>query len=131
VLYHNMVRTVQCAGGRVRGILWYQGESDATGGPAETYLQRFGAAVAAWRDALGDPQLPILTVQLNRYYTPPTEDLERAWPMLREAQRQVRAVPLHAPNGSDGGLRLGNGCFGLLAGRVWRIGLHETPPYVE
>jgi len=94
VLYHNMVRTVQRAGGRVRGILWYQGESDAAGGPAETYLQRFAAAVGAWRDALGDPQLPILTVQLNRYYTPPTEDLERAWPMLREAQRQAaRTIP--------------------------------------
>jgi len=71
----------------VRGILWYQGESDANDKDAPTYLQRFGEALGAWRSALGDPDLPVITVQLNRV----TQALapEEGWTMVREAQRQA------------------------------------------
>jgi len=94
VLYRNMVHCVELAGGRVKGILWYQGESDANRGPAETYLERFGQAVDAWRRALGDETLPVLTVQLNRHYAPTTPEMDRAWSIVREAQRQAaRRIP--------------------------------------
>jgi len=93
VLYHNMVHCARLAGGRVKGILWYQGESDANRGPAETYLQRFGQAVAAWREALGDEMLPVLTVQLNRHYAATTAEIDRAWSIVREAQRQAAHAP--------------------------------------
>lgn len=94
VLYRNMVHCARLAGGRVKGILWYQGESDANRGPAETYLQRFGQATAAWRETLGDATLPVLTVQLNRHYAPTTAEMDRAWSIVREAQRQAaRLIP--------------------------------------
>jgi sialate O-acetylesterase len=51
-LYENMLHCVQLTGGRVKGILWYQGESDTPTATASTYLKRFGKAVAAWRKAL-------------------------------------------------------------------------------
>jgi hypothetical protein len=73
----------------VRGVLWYQGESDASGENARTYADRFIRAVAAWRDALNHPSLPVVTVQLNRYYGPPDDASDRGWSLLREAQRQV------------------------------------------
>ena len=97
-LYHNMIHCVTCAGGAVKGVLWYQGESDAGPGLAESYALRFQATVAAWRIALKHPTLPILTVQLNRYYLPPDDgpanwaELEQAWTLIRETQRQLARV---------------------------------------
>lgn len=87
VLFHNMVHCARQAGGRVRGIVWYQGESDANDKDAPTYLQRFGEALEAWRAALGDPDLPVITAQLNRV----TQALmsEAGWTQVREAQRQA------------------------------------------
>ncbi len=60
-LFDNMMHCAHLAGGRVRGILWYQGESDTgTDEMALSYADRFGAAVRAWRAALEAPQLPAL-----------------------------------------------------------------------
>ncbi|MHB1295028.1 MAG: sialate O-acetylesterase [Anaerolineae bacterium] len=91
-LFDNMCHIVERVGGRVKGILWYQGESDTDLVAAPTYLQRFGDAVSAWREALHAPDLPVLTVQINRYYTSGTEEADRGWAMLREAQRQAAAT---------------------------------------
>ena len=94
-LFDNMVQCVDKVGGKVRGIVWYQGESDAgTDADATSYAQRFQQAVAAWREALADAELPVLTVQLNRVYQPADPDADRHWSQVREAQRQVaRQVP--------------------------------------
>src|SRR5207244_1828339 len=54
-LFENMVRCVERAGGGARGVLWYQGESDAGGENARTYADRFIDAVRAWREALKTP----------------------------------------------------------------------------
>ena len=95
VLYHNMMHSIAKAGGAVKGILWYQGESDAGPGLAESYADRFQAAASAWREALHQPDLPILTVQLNRYCQPPetitaeSAGMARAWTLIRETQRQL------------------------------------------
>ncbi|MFW6062107.1 MAG: sialate O-acetylesterase, partial [Planctomycetota bacterium] len=88
-LHELMVETVRYCGGRVRGILWYQGETDGNPEQGETYLERFEAAVAAWREALGDPALPVLTVQLNRSQGPSSAGSDRGWSLVREAQRQA------------------------------------------
>ena len=87
VLFHNMVHCVQLAGGRAKGIVWYQGESDANEKDGPTYLARFDKAVGAWREALGDPNLPVITVQLNRVMQALAP--EEGWSMVREAQRQA------------------------------------------
>ena len=73
----------------MRGILWYQGESDCAPGEAETYGQRFVSAVGAWRKALKNAALPVCTVQLNRFFWPPDEQVDRDWSLVREAQRQA------------------------------------------
>ena len=89
-LFDNMVQCVSKVGGKVRGIVWYQGESDAgTDADATSYTQRFQQAVAAWREALADAELPVLTVQLNRVYQPADPDADRRWSQVREAQRQA------------------------------------------
>ncbi|MFW6161301.1 MAG: sialate O-acetylesterase [Planctomycetota bacterium] len=89
-LFENMLHCVERVGGRARGILWYQGESDTgTAELAATYADRFTHAVGAWREALGAPDLPVLTVQLNRAHQLPGDGLDARWSALREAQRQV------------------------------------------
>ena len=90
VLYHTMLRCVQRAGGKVKGILWYQGESDTGSDEAAfSYGERFAKAVGAWREALGNAELPIITVQLNRVHETTPPERHRRWTALRDIQRRV------------------------------------------
>ena len=89
VLYENMLHCIERVGGRVKGVLWYQGESDTGPEQAPTYEKRFIAAVQAWREATNNPDLAVITVQLNRVYQPPDDKADRGWSTVREAQRQV------------------------------------------
>lgn len=91
-LFDTMTHCIDLAGGRIRGIFWYQGESDAQPMMAETYAERFQAAVGAWRAAVGDPALPVVTVQLNRVNNPPNDVDDLNWAVVREAQRLVPHV---------------------------------------
>jgi len=74
----------------VRGVLWYQGESNATvdggqGRPVAVDLnaRKLRALVAGWRAAFEAPELPFCMVQLP--------GLNREWPAFREAQARVAA----------------------------------------
>ncbi len=66
-LYGSMYRRVQTAGGKVRGILWYQGESDANPKNASTFFDKFAAFVKAVRADFNQPDLPFYYVQLGRH----------------------------------------------------------------
>ncbi|MFC4599896.1 sialate O-acetylesterase [Cohnella hongkongensis] len=92
-LYRNMLDIAAAAGGRVKGVLWYQGCSDANmpeTDESDTYLERFGAWVRCLRKDFGDSELPVLTVQLNRLIGWETGDeLDRCWGRVREAQKEA------------------------------------------
>jgi hypothetical protein len=88
-LFKSLLAMVARAGGKVRGIAWCQGESDAEPGRAESYLDRFLACVDGWRAALGDPDLPVLTVQSARYRSRRPGEEDREWSQVREAQRMA------------------------------------------
>ena len=89
VLYDNMLHCIQLVGGRVRGVLWYQGESDTgTEESATSYEKRFIQTVQAWRKALKHRDLAVITVQLNRVYSIADDAAHRRWSQLRESQRQ-------------------------------------------
>ncbi len=76
-------RLVKVAPYTIKGVIWYQGESDADSPIAHSYKQLFDLMVADWRRLWCDPDLPFITVQLT-YHTPgrPTE----IWEILREQQ---------------------------------------------
>jgi sialate O-acetylesterase len=88
-LYRNLIHCVNLAGGRVRGMLWYQGESDTNPGLAETYESRFASFVSRLRADLHDPHLPIIIAQSNRYTGPQSAEEHRGWSRVREAQRNA------------------------------------------
>lgn len=108
-LYTQMVDVIRLAGGRVKGILWYQGCSDTDHREdAEAYLGRFTSLVTRLRRDLNDPGLPFLTVQLNKFGCSSANERYTNWGLLKEAQRQaartldgVYVVPSHDVTLSD------------------------------
>ncbi|MNJ51809.1 hypothetical protein D3C77_471240 [compost metagenome] len=73
----------------VKGILWYQGESNS-GRPAG-YRGLFAALVRDWRRNWGDSDLPFIYVQLANFGE--ADDTQVNWAELREEQRRSLDVP--------------------------------------
>ncbi|CAD0364524.1 sialate O-acetylesterase [Xanthomonas hortorum] len=90
-LYNGMIAPLGQLG--LRGVLWYQGESNA--GDAAHYPALLTAWQRDWRQRFG-AQLPLLIVQLANYGAPPTQPVESGWAQLREAQRRFVANDAHA-----------------------------------
>ena len=94
-LWHRMVRCVGLAGGRIRGMAWYQGCHDATvpGKPhwADRYGERFARFVARARGEFGD--FPVLVSQINRWTDVVlAPEMHRGWSKVRQAQRRVGRI---------------------------------------
>jgi sialate O-acetylesterase len=90
-LYGAMLERIARAGGRLRGVLWYQGESDARlAEDAGTYADRFDRWIAAVRSDTGCADLPVIAVQLGRVL-PAGEAAKEFpfWDLVREAQRTL------------------------------------------
>jgi sialate O-acetylesterase len=65
-LYGAMIRRLRKNGGRVAGLVWYQGESDANPGDAGFYTGRMKKFAASLRRDSGNNALPIVIVQIAR-----------------------------------------------------------------
>lgn len=89
VLFDNMMRYVEDAGGQVRGVVWYQGESDASPDGLRVYGRHFRQFVTDLRRCLSNPQLPVITTQLNRWVGEPNTQSDAGWEGMRELQRQL------------------------------------------
>lgn len=74
----------------IRGILWYQGESNA-GNPGP-YKKLLPALINDWRNSWGQNKLPFLYVQLANYMDRDFLPVESNWAELRDAQ--LRALSL-------------------------------------
>lgn len=74
----------------IRGVLWYQGESDD--GHAAAYARHFPALITAWRSHFGQGDLPFFWVQLANF-KPRGEPVGDSWAFLREAQAKALALP--------------------------------------
>ena len=88
-LFGGMVAPVAPFG--VRGVIWYQGESNA--GRAEQYQALFPALIRDWRRCWSSPELPFYFVQLANFKRRNDEPGDSAWAELREAQRLATRLP--------------------------------------
>ncbi len=95
VLFDNMLRYVEDAGGGVRGVVWYQGESDASVPQLKDYRRNFKRFVADLRKCFGNAQLPVITTQLNRWVGEPNVAGDAGWEGMRELQRQLAVTMRH------------------------------------
>ena len=99
----------------VRGVIWYQGESNCGDGEdPRDYRHKMRALITGWRTELGNHDLPFYFVQL------PGSGARAGWPYLREQQRLSLGLPhtgmavtidlfhqdIHPPNKKDVGERL-------------------------
>ncbi len=80
----------------IRGVLWYQGESNTAPGDAYSYRHLFAALIEDWRRGWGDESLPFLYAQLAAFLPPPDEPGESGWAVLRESQSAALALPATA-----------------------------------
>ena len=78
----------------IRGVVWYQGESN-TGNPAP-YADLLRKMMNNWRTLWKDPKLPFCIVQLANYMESSEQPQHSNWAQLREAQRQVAENDPHA-----------------------------------
>lgn len=66
-LYGSMYKQVQAAGGVVRGVLWYQGESDANPDAQPVFKEKFKGLIEAMRRDFNALDLPFYYVQIGRF----------------------------------------------------------------
>jgi sialate O-acetylesterase len=69
----------------IRGVIWYQGESNAQPNLVALYRRLFPAMIQDWRTQWHQEDLPFLFVQLASYQADPKD----IWGVLREAQRHT------------------------------------------
>ena len=92
-LYGSMLRQGKLAGGKVKGVLWYQGESDTVDPKATAaYARAFAEFIPAVRADLGQPELPFYYVQIGRVAAAADP---RPWNTVQEAQRRLAEVVPH------------------------------------
>lgn len=90
--YGSLLRRVAAAGGRVKGILWYQGEAECGSEGAPLFTQRFTELVRSFREDLSAPELPFFYVQVARF--PHAVANAACWDQVREAQRRCeQSIP--------------------------------------
>jgi sialate O-acetylesterase len=127
-LYNAMIAPLLSYG--LRGVLWYQGESNA--GEADHYQALLTGLMADWRRQFG-ADLPFLIVELPNFGAPNSVAAPSAWADLREAQRRAvaadknaalavtidtgEAQELHPPNKQAVGARLARAARHLVYGQ--------------
>jgi len=125
---------------KIKGVIWYQGESNASK-PRE-YHELFSALIADWRAKWNQGDFPFLYVQLANFMEIKDTPGESNWAELREAQLKTLSVPntamavtidigewndIHPLNKEDVGKRLALGAQKLAYGDKEVI--HSGPIY--
>ncbi len=75
----------------LKGIVWYQGESNA--GKPEIYERLLPALANDWRTQFKQPEIPFLYVQLPGFLDRNFLPSESNWALLREGQRKSLSIP--------------------------------------
>jgi sialate O-acetylesterase len=89
LLFNGMIHPVTPLA--IRGVIWYQGESNA--GRAYQYRTLFRELIKDWRKQWANENMPFLFVQLTSFMAPAAEPVESDWAELREAQSMALELP--------------------------------------
>jgi sialate O-acetylesterase len=86
ILYNGMIAPLGPFG--LRGVEWYQGESNAGLDDAKRYQSQLQGLFADWRRQFEAP-LPFFVVQLANFGKLSTAPVDSGWAQLRDAQRRA------------------------------------------
>lgn len=133
-LYGATYRRFLAVGARIRGVLWYQGESDANPKVIAEFPDKFEKLIAAFRQDFLQPDLPFYYVQIGRHvnYTNQAE-----WNAVQEAQRKIESrVPrvgmVPAVDLSlDDGIHISTPDLKRIALRIANLVTHDLHPEIE
>jgi sialate O-acetylesterase len=92
-LYGATIRRIQAIGGKVKGMLWYQGEAEASADRSKVYQSKFEALIQSFSADIGQADLPFYYVQIGRHVSAAAAQTE--WNVVQEAQRQVELTVPH------------------------------------
>jgi sialate O-acetylesterase len=97
VLFNAMIHPLQPYA--LAGVIWYQGEANATPSGAYRYRDQFRAMIEGWRAQWQAPGLPFLWAQLAAFGSGDDRRdaagmvLDSPWAILRESQSAALALP--------------------------------------
>ncbi len=72
----------------IKGVIWYQGETNSNVGRAAMYERVFSALIQDWRRQWQEGDFPFLFAQISAFTSVPQEN----WAVIREAQRRTLSV---------------------------------------
>jgi len=96
-LYEEAVRRAKFAmrTGKLRGILWHQGEAESGKKElAETYRERFAAMIQQLRADLGEPDVPVIVGQLGTFRSDGAKPRSEFAGLV---DQQLAVIPLKVP----------------------------------
>lgn len=120
-LYGGMLRRFRAVGGRIAGVLWYQGESDANPNAAPVFAAKFQSLIEAIRVDFQQPDLPFYFVQIGRHVN---DSNVAEWHAVQDAQRRVESLFRNVAMTTgidlelDDGIHVGTDAFPMLARRL-------------
>ncbi|MEM6696852.1 MAG: sialate O-acetylesterase [Bacteroidota bacterium] len=141
LLYNKMIHPILDF--PIKGVIWYQGESNASPSEAFEYRDLFSDMIVDWRkrwNTKGD--FPFLFVQLANFMAPSKQPTESGWATLRESQSATLKLPntaqaviidigeaddIHPRNKHDVGYRLSLGARKFAYGEDELV--HSGPTY--
>jgi sialate O-acetylesterase len=71
----------------IKGVLWYQGETDSDARRAPYYVRVFPTLISDWRQQWGEGDFPFLFVQISSFHS-----TAAGWPTVRDAQRRTLSL---------------------------------------
>ncbi len=143
-LYGAMINRIKAAGGKIKGLIWSQGESEAMMLKSKTYGTEFLRFIDSFRKDVNAPTLPVIYVQIGKF-NKRDSIMGRAWEEVREIQRQVLTqrenvymvtaidLPLDdcAHTSTDGQRRLGRRIAEMALTNVYKINGHAKQINLE
>jgi sialate O-acetylesterase len=112
----------------IKGVIWYQGETDSAPATAPIYAKSFSTMIGDWRSHWQEGNFPFLFVQISSFNSPGEH-----WGIVRDQQRRTLAVSntamavsldvgtpdnVHPPDKQTVGARLAMGARGLVYGEA-------------
>ncbi len=135
-LYGAMLTKIRELGGKVKGILWWQGENDIGKERAAKYEERFRELINAIRSDLHQPELPFYYVQIGRCISNVAGDWPERWKKIQQIQSAVeRSIPHTGMAASvdqemQDGIHVSTSGLKVVGRRLANLACHDLDPEV-